>query len=158
LERTAANLARALRRAREAGLDVVFIRFLGDRKHQRPNLIERDRRQRKPAKCLEGTWGADFFRVKPLPGETVVSKRSVFDAFFNPTLEAHLKKKKIRHLHFAGVYLDVCVDAAARTAFQKGYYVSVLGDCTESLHYPKSDVLRYMKKYYGAKIITSRSF
>lgn len=157
LERTAANLRRALFRARAKGMTVVFIRFLGDRRHQRPNLIARDRRQRKPAKCLEGTWGAGFFRVSPLPGETVIKKRSVFDAFFNPALERHLRRKKIRRLLLAGVYLDVCVDALARTAFQKGYYLSVLGDCVESLHYPKADALRFMAKYYGADIVSSRT-
>jgi nicotinamidase-related amidase len=158
LEATARNLARALAAARRRGVEVVFIRFLGDRRFQKPNLIARDRRQRKPAKCLEGSWGAEFFRVAPLPGEKVVPKRGRFDPFLDPALDAHLRRRRVGRVLLAGVYLDVCVDATARTAFQKGYEVSVLRDCVESLHYPKDDVLRFMAKYYGARLVSSRRF
>ncbi len=158
LERTAANISEALERARERGLEVIFIRYLGDRERQRPNMLARDRRLGKRPKCLKGSWGADFFRVAPRASEAVVSKDACFDAFFNPALENRLRRKRIRRLVLAGVYLDVCVDATARTAFQKGYHLSVLKDCTESLHYPKSAVLSYMAKYYGADITTSCAF
>jgi nicotinamidase-related amidase len=136
---------------------VIFVRFLGDKKFQTPSWRERDLKQKKGLKCLEGTWGADFFRVSPLPSETVVAKPCAFDAFFNPAFERLLQRKKIGRLLLAGVYLDICVDALARTAFQKGFRISVLTDCVESLHYPKAEVLRYMTKYYGAQALASRA-
>lgn len=158
LERTATNIARALSRARASGVPVVWLRFNGDPRHHKLNLVERDRRLGKPLKCLPGTWGADFFKVAPLPGETVIDKRACFDAFLDPRFDAMLKRNKIRRLTFTGVYLDVCVDATARTAFQKGYYVSVLKDCTESLHHPKRRMLAFMEHFYGARIAASRAF
>ncbi|MBI3552403.1 MAG: cysteine hydrolase [Elusimicrobia bacterium] len=158
LNRTTENIRRALESARNEGMEVLFVQFLGDRARQRPNMIDRDRKQAKSPKCLEGSWGADFFRISPRPGEMVVRKNACFDAFFNPALEPRLRRKGVRRLILAGVYLDICVDATARTAFQKGFYLSILKDCTESLHYPKTAVLRYMAKYYGADIVTSRDF
>lgn len=158
LVRVAGNIGKALELARNKRMAVVFIQFLGDLKRQRRNMVERDRLQGKRPKCLEGTWGADFFKIAPRPSEAIVTKNACFDAFSNPALEALLRRKGIQRLALAGVYLDICVDATARTAFQKGYYLSVLKDCTESLHYPKSAVLKYMARYYGADITTSRDF
>jgi biuret amidohydrolase len=156
LERTAANIQIALDRARRAGIPVGWVRFIGDRKYQSANLLARDRRQRKPAKCLEGSWGADFFRVAPRPGERVFDKKGGrFDAFFSPSLERWLRRRGVAQLALAGVYLDVCVDSTARTAFQKGYEVRVLTDCTESLFYPKRLALEFMRKYYGAALVSS---
>jgi len=150
LTRVAANIERALARARKLGHEVIWIRFLGDRR--KANMIERDRRQGKAKKCLAGTWGAGFFKLRPLATEPIIDKPACFDAFLNPGLESRLKKKGVKRLTLAGVYLDVCVDATARTAFQKGYFVRILKDCTDSLHYRKSDVLRFMAKYYGAEV------
>jgi len=152
LERTARSIQQALARARSLRVDVVFIQFLGNRKFQRQNLVDRDRRLGKQPKCLEGTWGADFFRVSPSPNDVIIQKHACFDAFSNPAFEKYLKRKGIDRLVLAGVYLDVCVDTLARTAFQRGYYVSVLKDCTESLFYEKKKVLDFMAHYYGADI------
>lgn len=152
LEGTAKNIQQALSKARSLGIEIAFVQFLGDRKFQRQNLVERDRRLGKRTKCLEGSWGADFFRVEPAPRETIFQKHACFDAFSNPAFERFLKKKGISRLVLAGVYLDVCVDTLARTAFQRGFYVSVLSDCTESLFYEKKKVLDFMAHYYGAKI------
>lgn len=156
--RAADAALRALAQARARGVEAIFVRFRGDRRHQKPNMIARDRRLGKAAKCLDGTWGADFFRVAPLPGEKVFSKKACFDPFLDPALDAYLRRKRIKRLILAGVYLDVCVDAAARTAFQKGYDVTILKDAVASLHYPKDAALKFMEKYYGARISGSRGF
>lgn len=158
LKGTARNIGRALGLARDGGMEVLFVQFIGDRKYQNRNMRDRDRRLGKNPKCLEGTWGADFFQIAPRTSETIVKKYACFDPFFNPALDAHLRKKKISRLVLAGVYLDICLDSTARTAFQKGYDLSVLRDCTESLHYAKEDVLAFMAKYYGANIALSRDF
>ena len=158
LERTAVNIGAALRRARRRGEEVVFVRYLGDGRFKTPNLAARDRRQDRPLKCLQGTWGADFFRIAPLAGEKIFDKHARFDAFTNPAFERHLRRKGVERLVFAGVYLDVCVDSAARTAFQRGFEVTVLSDCVESLHYPKSSVLSFMERHYGARLALGRRY
>ncbi|MFJ6623267.1 cysteine hydrolase family protein [Kitasatospora sp. NPDC091335] len=156
LDTVVANTVSAVDRARRAGVEVVFVRFLGDAVHQGEAWRARDLRLGKRPKCLEGTWGARFHGVAPEPDERVFTKRARFDAFLDEGqgLEAHLRAGGTGHLVFAGLYADVCVDSTARTAFQKGFHITVLTDCTTSLHLPYDDVLRFMRVLYGARTTT----
>lgn len=158
VERAADGLERALARARRAALPVIFLRFLGDRRFQTPAWRARDRAQGKAAKCLRGSWGADFFRLRPASGERVFEKPCRFDPFLDPAFEKLLRRLGVERLILGGVYLDVCVDSAARGAFQRGLAVTVLSDAVASLHYPKASVLAFMKRYYGARVETSSRF
>ncbi|MCP2170143.1 cysteine hydrolase family protein [Goodfellowiella coeruleoviolacea] len=149
-----ANAARAVASARGRGIEVVFVRFLGDVEHQGPSWRRRDRVLGKQPKCRAGSRGAEFHQVSPAPGEQVFTKRACFDAFLSDGFERHLLRRGIGHLVFAGLYTDVCVDSTARTAFQKGFHVTVLTDCTASLHLPAQDILRFMRVVYGAGTTT----
>ncbi|MFD0392117.1 cysteine hydrolase family protein [Streptomyces nogalater] len=115
----------------------------------------RDRTLGKRPKCLEGSWGARFHAVVPAPGERVFTKRACFDAFLSDGFEEHLRARDVSHLVLAGLYADVCVDTTARTAFQKGWHVTVLTDCTAALHLPYDAVLRFMRLVYGARTTTA---
>jgi nicotinamidase-related amidase len=150
----AGNAARAVAAARSGGTPVVFVRFVGDPGFQGPSWRARDLAQGRRPTCLDGTWGAAFHEVAPLPGEAVFTKRACFDAFLADGFEGHLAGGGVRHLVFAGVFADVCVDSTARTAFQKGFHVTVLADCTTALHLPDEDVLRFMRLVYGARVTT----
>jgi len=149
LETVTSNAARAVDAARAHGTEVVFVRYLGDVVHRGP----RGRRDRRP-RCLEGSWGAEFHKVSPAPGEAVFTKRACFDAFLGEGFEAHLAERDVGHLVFAGLYTDICVDSTARTAFQKGFDVTVLTDCTTSMHLPDEEILRFMSVVYGARTTT----
>ncbi|GAA3838120.1 hypothetical protein GCM10022243_00720 [Saccharothrix violaceirubra] len=149
-------VARAVRSvdvARADGVEVVFVRFLGDFVHQGASWRARDAVLDKRPQCLEGTWGAEFHAVTPAGDERVFTKRACFDAFLADGFEAHLHARGVDHLVLAGLYADVCVDSTARTAFQKGLHVTVLSDCTTSLHLPCPDVLRFMNRVYGARTL-----
>ncbi|MCX4682954.1 cysteine hydrolase [Kitasatospora purpeofusca] len=150
--RVAANSVRAVELARAAGLDVLFVRFLGDPVHQGPAWRRRDALLGKQPKCLEGSWGAEFHGVRPRPGEEVFTKRAVFDAFLDERLEPYLHRRGIDHLVLVGLFADVCVDSTARTAFQRGFHLTVLRDCTTALHLADADILRFMARVYGARV------
>ncbi|MCC5576587.1 cysteine hydrolase [Microtetraspora sp. AC03309] len=154
LDEVAANTALAVDRARARGIEVLFVRFLGDAEHQGPSWRRRDRVQGKRPKCLDGSWGAEFHRVSPRSGERVFTKRACFDAFLSSGFEQHLVRSGVGRLVFAGLYTDVCVDSTARTAFQKGFHITVLTDCTASVHVRDADILRFMTAVYGAHITT----
>ncbi|MFJ9930147.1 cysteine hydrolase family protein [Streptomyces misionensis] len=154
LEAAVAGTVRAVAEARARNVEVVFVRFTGDPGHQGPAWRLRDRALGKRPKCLEGSWGADFHAVSPAPGERVFTKRARFDAFLGDGFEAHLTARGTRHLVLAGLFADVCVDTTARTAFQKGFHVTVLTDCTTALHLPYDAVLRFMRVVYGARTTT----
>jgi nicotinamidase-related amidase len=155
LETVLANTARAVARARALGTEVVFVRFIGDPDHQGASWRRRDAQRGKPPKCLEGTWGAEFAAgLGPAPGEAVFTKRACFDAFLADGFEQHLVLRGVEHMALAGVFADVCVDTTARTAFQKGFHVTVLSDCTTALHTSDEQTLRFMRRVYGARVTT----
>ncbi|KOX19417.1 hypothetical protein ADL06_29370 [Streptomyces sp. NRRL F-6491] len=141
----------AVGEARRRGVEVVFVRFTGDPSHQGASWRLRDLARGRPPKCLEGTWGAEFHRALPAAGEAVFTKPARFDAFLTAGFEEHLHARGVEHLVFAGLFADVCVDSTARTAFQKGFHVTVLADCTTSLHLPYEEVLAFMRALYGAR-------
>lgn len=154
LETVTTNAARAVDTARAHGTDVVFVRFLGDTAYQGSSWRRRDLALGKRPKCREGTWGAEFHKVAPAPDEHVFTKRACFDAFLSDGFERHLARRGIDHLVLAGLYTDVCVDSTARTAFQKGFHVTLLTDCTTSLHLPDAEILSFMRRVYGAHLTT----
>lgn len=154
----AQRLEAAAARARAQAVEVLFVRFAGDPELQGPSWRERDRRLGKPPKCLAGTPGADFHRVQPQPGEAVFTKPAAFDAFLAPGFEEHLRRRGIAELVFAGLYCDVCIDATARSAFQRGWSVAVLGDGCASLHHPHAAALEFMRRVYGAAVLDCAAF
>jgi ureidoacrylate peracid hydrolase len=87
--------------------------------------------------CRPGTWGAEFYEVAPRHDEPVIIKRR-YSAFHGTDLDVLLRNLDVRTLVLVGVATNVCVEAAARDAFMRDYYVVVVSDCTaardESFH------------------------
>ncbi len=52
------------------------------------------------------------------------------NAFSNTNLDALLRENKIENVVLAGVVSSICIDSTGRSAFEKGYKVTVLSDCT----------------------------
>ncbi len=63
-------------------------------------------------------------RIVEVPG-----KRGL-DAFSNTKLEEALRGKGIKNVILAGVVTSLCVDSTARRAFELGFKVHILEDCT----------------------------
>jgi len=61
---------------------------------------------------------------------TEISGKRGLNAFSNTILDEYLKKNKITNVIFAGTVVSICIDSTARAAFEKGYKVSILSDCT----------------------------
>jgi nicotinamidase-related amidase len=59
----------------------------------------------------------------------VPGKRGL-NAFSNTRLDIVLEEKKIVNLVLAGVITSICVDSTGRAAFERGYKVTILSDCT----------------------------
>ena len=151
------QVARAVERARDAGVEVVFVRTEVDPDRSPPVVAERNRREGRAGYLLPGLEGASFFGVEPLPGERVFTKAG-YDPFLDTALEAHLRRTGVETLTLGGAFADVCVDATARSAYQKGFRVRVLADCTSALERPTDEVLAFMARFYGAEIATSEGW
>lgn len=60
---------------------------------------------------------------------TVEGKRGL-NAFHSTHLEQELLKRSITDVVLAGVVTSICIDSTARSAFERGFKVHVLSDCT----------------------------
>ena len=52
------------------------------------------------------------------------------NAFSNTKLDNILKENNIKNIIMLGVVSSVCIDSTARSAFELGYNVTILSDCT----------------------------
>jgi ureidoacrylate peracid hydrolase len=79
----------------------------------------------------EGTWGAEFIdEMKPKEGDQVVGGKSTLCGFNNTNLEKILKEANIKNVVIGGFLTNFCVESTARTAYDKGYGVTVIKDAT----------------------------
>ena len=80
----------------------------------------------------EGTPGADTIKDLKAFGERILEipgKRGL-NAFSNTELSNVLKERGVTNVVFAGAVTSVCIDSSARAAFDQGFKVSILSDCT----------------------------
>ncbi len=65
--------------------------------------------------------------IAPRPGEPVTVKRRC-SAFYETGLDARLRGVGIDRLVVCGMQTEYCVDTTVRSAFERGYRVTVVGD------------------------------
>lgn len=113
---------------RARGATIVWVRSHYDFKYLAPPHIVK---RREEGCCLEGSWGADFYRLSPAPGDVMADKHR-FSAFSGTDLDARLKAMGITTLIVTGVATNVCVDSTLRDGFFAGFYIVVPSDCVGS--------------------------
>ena len=110
VEKAAALLARF----RDAGLPVVHIQHISQREGATFFLPE--------------TFGCEINdRVAPLAGEPVIQK-SYPSSFQQTALEAELSQAGVDELVVCGAMSQMCIDTTVRSAFERGYKVSLIAD------------------------------
>ena len=112
-EGVVARLAALLARARADGLPAFFVQHNGT----------------EPGHPLAEDGPGFPFRpeLAPLAHETVIVKRQC-GAFHDTDLEERLRAQNIRHLVVGGMMSQYCVDTAVRSAFERGYEVTLIED------------------------------
>ncbi|MBI2848645.1 MAG: cysteine hydrolase [Chloroflexi bacterium] len=105
--------------------------------------------------CRDGTWGADFYQVSPLPQERVVIKHR-YSAFYGTDLEVILKSREIKTVIMTGVATNVCVETTARDAYMRDYQVVFIEDCTAAyVRQEHQATLVNMQKFFGTVTASS---
>lgn len=128
-EQRVPHLLRLIDAARQAGVLIIFVRAIYDPSDHSDAMRERNLRlNMELPRCLSESWGADFYRVKPLPGEPVIVKHR-YSAMVGTDLLALLEDRGIRSLLLSGVATDTCVESAGRDAYFRDYYVTLIEDC-----------------------------
>jgi ureidoacrylate peracid hydrolase len=82
----------------------------------------------------KGTWGAEIVEdLKPEPRDIVVEGKRGLDAFASTNLDFILRSRGITTIALGGFLTNCCVESTMRTAYEKGYNVITLKDCTATL-------------------------
>lgn len=115
---------------RKAGATIGFMRVVTTPESDSTALKTLMRRRGEPggeAICREADGGADYYRVRPEPGDIEIAKR-LFNSFHGTDLDEQLRARGVDTLVMTGVSTDCCVDATARDAFHRDYHVFVVKD------------------------------
>lgn len=79
----------------------------------------------------KGTWGAEIIEeLKPKKGDQVVTGKCTLCGFNNTDLEQIIKEANLKNVVIGGFLTNFCVESTARTAYDKGYSVTVIKDAT----------------------------
>ena len=75
-----------------------------------------------------GTYGWEIHpKICPEEGDLIIQKTTP-DSFLKTRLDQELKEKGIENLFLVGIQSEVCVDTTCRSAFSKGYKVTLVSD------------------------------
>jgi nicotinamidase-related amidase len=80
---------------------------------------------------VKGSWGAAICdEMAPAEGDIVVEGKRGLDAFATTNLDFVLRSKDIDTVMLGGFLTNCCVESTMRTAYEKGYDVITVTDCT----------------------------
>lgn len=145
------RISKALRIWRSKDLPVIFTQAIGDPYYLSRTQFKRYDEMGKLGFLKDGSWGADFYRLKPEEKEHSF-KKGGYDPFFNSKFKDHILQNASQ-LVLCGFFSDVCIDATVRTADQLGIETYVLEDCSKSMFHSHEQALKFMQTYYGTKVI-----
>lgn len=80
---------------------------------------------------IKGTSGAAFHpSMEPEEKDMVVAGKLGLCAFFSTNLDFLLRQKGIKNVVLGGLLTNCCIESTMRTAYEHGYNVFTLKDCT----------------------------
>lgn len=80
---------------------------------------------------LEGTPGPEIIdSLTPQKGDIIVRGKLTLDSFHSTALNYLLRANEIEYVAFTGFHTNWCVESSARSAYDLGYRVIVIKDCT----------------------------
>lgn len=89
----------------------------------------------------KGSWGAEIVDVlKPQPGDILIEGKRGLDAFPSTNLDFILRSKGIQTVVLGGFLTNCCVESTMRSAYERGFDVVTLKDCTAALSQEEQDM------------------
>lgn len=99
---------------------------------------------------VKGTPGPEIIpELTPQKGDIIVRGKKTLDAFWSTALDYTLRVNMIEWLVIVGFHTNWCVESTARSGYDKGYRVVVIGDCTGT---DTDEEQNYAEKYIFPKI------
>ncbi|MFO1105699.1 MAG: isochorismatase family cysteine hydrolase [Amaricoccus sp.] len=82
----------------------------------------------------KGSWGAEIVEaLAPQSGDIVVEGKRGLCGFASTNLDFILRSRGITDVALAGFLTNCCVESTMRSAYEKGYRVVTLRDCTATV-------------------------
>ena len=88
----------------------------------------------------KGTWGVEIIdELKPKPGDIVVEGKRGLCGFQSTNLDFILRSKGIQTVALGGFLTNCCVESTMRSAYERGFEVITLKDCTAATSHKEQD-------------------
>lgn len=108
---------------------------------------------------VKGKWGAAIVdELTPQPGDIVVEGKRGLDTFASTNLDFMLRSKGIQTVVLGGFLTNCCVESTMRSAYENGYEVITVTDCTAATSEEEHDnALKYDFPMFS-KPMTAQAF
>lgn len=120
------QLQRLIQGAREHQVPIIFIQTFHEQATDSAAWVKRSGGTSGNV-CRVGTWGAEFYEVKPQPGDIIVNKHR-YSAFIHTRLDSVLRTLKTENLIMTGISTNVCVESTARHGYMLDYNIVMVDD------------------------------
>jgi nicotinamidase-related amidase len=131
-----ANTVVTVKKARELGATIVHapITFTDDYHELTPEPYGILKGVVDSKSFRKGSWGAEIVdELSPQPKDIVIEGKRGLDGFASTNLDFILRSRGIKNVVLGGFLTNCCVESTMRTAYEKGYNVVTLKDCTATL-------------------------
>jgi len=131
-----ANTVATVKKARELGVKIVLvpISFTDDYRELTSTPYGILKGVVDSRSFRQGSWGAEIVDVlTPQAGDIVVEGKRGLCGFASTNLDFILRSLGVRSVALGGFLTNCCVESTMRTAYEKGYDVVTLTDCTATL-------------------------
>ncbi len=86
------------------------------------------------------SWGAEIAEVMaPQTGDIIIEGKRGLDCFASTNIDFILRQRGITDLAIAGFLTNCCVESTMRSAYERGFRVVTLSDCTATLSPEEQD-------------------
>ena len=123
--------AKFLKRYRESGRIPIFVGANHSEKTVSRPLFEKYERIGKWF-CRPGTEGAEFAPELEVGEEDIIVIKHRYSGFHNTDLDDYLRSNGITDILFGGCATNVCVATTLYDAYDNGYDVTLLSDCSST--------------------------
>ena len=155
LAKRIASINAFLPEARARSVPALFVRTIYNAWTTSPPIRERWQDMGMAGLCIDGSWGAEFYQVRPQESDRVVNKYRA-SGFMETDLDLTLRAKEVQTLLLGGVGIWGGFFDTARDAIAKNYYVFLLEDCIAGGKSQERSLLIDLFRRYHGDVVTSR--
>jgi len=137
-----ANTVETVDAARKAGATIVFVPIsfaegYGEMRDEPYGILKG---VKDSGSFRKGSWGAQIVdALKPQAGDIVIEGKRGLGTFESTNLDWVLRQRGITDVALGGFLTNCCVESTMRTAYEKGYNVVTLTDCTAAITQEEQD-------------------